>query len=134
MFYSRCRPAGDGRSRYSDRISDKSDMQHLLQSDLSALLLLVQKWSTLPPLPQRELRAVRRAPSPEEAPKNRQLKNHHSYNNYNADIISYRNIRHRLGMYITKQAEQEIYLIAQKKLRWCPPPKKIHTQLPKLWV
>src|SRR4029434_9026929 len=56
--------------------------------------------------------------------KNRQLKNHHSYNNYNADIISYRNIRHRLGMYITKQAEQEIYLIAQKKLRWCPPPKK----------
>src|SRR4029434_8882957 len=31
--------------------------------------------------------------------------NHHtgSYNNYNADIISFRNIRHRLGMYITKQ-------------------------------
>ena len=38
-------------------------------------------------------------------------------------------------MYITKQAEQEIYLIAQKKLRWCPPPPKnphIHPQLPKL--
>ena len=38
-------------------------------------------------------------------------------------------------MYITKQAEQEIYLIAQKKLRWCPPPQKkkhIHPQLPKL--
>ena len=37
-------------------------------------------------------------------------------------------------MYITKQAEQEIYLIAQKKLRWCPPLPKIHTQLPKLAV
>src|SRR4029434_6032527 len=34
-------------------------------------------------------------------------------------LFQYRNIRHRLGMYITKQAEQEIYLIAQKKLRWC---------------
>ena len=67
---------------------------------------------------------MRRAPTPVGAPKNRQLKNHHSYNNYNADIISYRNIRHRLGMYITKQAEQEIYLIARKKLRWYPPPKK----------
>lgn len=38
-------------------------------------------------------------------------------------LFQYRNIRHLLGMYITKQAEQEIYLIAQKKLRWCPPPK-----------
>ena len=50
-------------------------------------------------------------------------------------LFQYRNIRHLLGMYITKQAEQEIYLIAQKKLRWCPPPKKknhIHPQLPKL--
>src|SRR4029434_11278449 len=37
-------------------------------------------------------------------------------------LFQYRNIRHLLGMYITKQAEQEIYLIAQKKLRWCPPP------------
>src|SRR4029434_10043620 len=41
-------------------------------------------------------------------------------------------------MYITKQAEQEIYLIAQKKLRWCTPPKKqkkrIHTPLRKLAV
>src|SRR4029434_1792127 len=58
------------------------------------------------------------------APKNRQLKNHHSYNNYNPILFQYRNIRHLLGMYITKQAEQEIYLIAQKKLGWCPPPKK----------
>ena len=34
-------------------------------------------------------------------------------------------------MYITKQAEQEIYLIAQKKLRWCPPKKNTHsTSLP----
>ena len=51
-------------------------------------------------------------------------------------LFQYRNIRHLLGMYITKQAEQEIYLIAQKKLLWCPvhPPKKthIHPQLPKL--
>ena len=46
----------------------------------------------------------------------------------------YRNIRHRLGMYITKQAEQEIYLIAQKSYAGAPPPKQIHTQLPKLWV
>src|SRR4029434_7658837 len=45
-------------------------------------------------------------------------------------LFQYRNIRHLLGMYITKQAEQEIYLIVQKKLRWCPPKKK--TQLPKL--
>ena len=36
-------------------------------------------------------------------------------------LFQYRNIRHLLGMYITKQAEQEIYLIAQ-------------TQLPKLAV
>ena len=77
---------------------------------------------------------MRRAPTPVGAPKNRQLKNHHSYNNYNADIISFRNIRHRLGMYITKQAEQEIYLIAQKSYAGAPPPKQIHTQLPKLWV
>ena len=34
-------------------------------------------------------------------------------------------------MYITKQAEQEIYLISQKKLRWCI---KKQTQLPKLAV
>jgi len=27
-------------------------------------------------------------------------------------LFQYRNIRHLLGMYITKQAEQEIYLIA----------------------
>jgi len=47
-----------------------------------------------------------------------------------------RNIRHILGMYITKQAEQERYLIAQKKLRWCPPPpkKQKYIQLPKLAV
>ena len=37
-------------------------------------------------------------------------------------LFQYRNIRHLLGMYITKQAEQEIYLIAQKKLLWSPPP------------
>ena len=30
-------------------------------------------------------------------------------------LFQYRNIRHLLGMYITKQAEHEIYLIAQKK-------------------
>lgn len=42
-------------------------------------------------------------------------------------LFQYRNIRHLLGMYITKQAEQEIYLIAQKKLRWCPPPQKKYT-------
>jgi len=33
-------------------------------------------------------------------------------------LFQYRNIRHLLGMYITKQAEQEIYLIAQKKVRF----------------
>ena len=45
-------------------------------------------------------------------------------------------MRHTLlGMFVTKQAEQEIYFIAQKKLRWCSPPKKlIHTQLSKLAV
>ena len=37
-------------------------------------------------------------------------------------LFQYRNIRHLLGMYITKQAEQEIYLIAQKKLGWGPLP------------
>jgi len=30
-------------------------------------------------------------------------------------LFQYRNIKHLLGMYITKQAEQEIYGIAQKK-------------------
>ena len=35
-------------------------------------------------------------------------------------------------MYITKQAEQEIYLIAKKNYAGAPP--KIHTQLPKLAV
>jgi len=28
-------------------------------------------------------------------------------------LFQYRNIRHLLGMYVTKQAEQEIYLIAR---------------------
>ena len=44
-------------------------------------------------------------------------------------LFQYRNIRHLLGMYITKQAEQEIYLIAQKVMM-VPPA----TQLPKLAV
>ena len=46
------------------------------------------------------------------------------------------NIRHLLCMHITKQAEQDTYLIAQNKLQWCPPPatKQIHTQLPKFAV
>ena len=71
---------------------------------------------------------MRRAPSPEGAPKNRQLKNHHSYNNYNPILFQYINIRHLLGMYITKQAEQEIYLIAKKKSYDSAPPKtNIHS-------
>ena len=40
-------------------------------------------------------------------------------------LFQYRNIRHDLGMYITKQAEQEMYLIAQGSTN-------THTQLPKL--
>jgi len=40
-------------------------------------------------------------------------------------LFQYRNIRHLLGMYITKQAEQEIYLITQHPPRrrrspWVP--------------
>src|SRR4029434_6643406 len=65
------------------------------------------------------LRAVRRAPTPVGAPKNRQLKNHHSYNNYNADIISFRNIRH---VYHKTGRTRDIFNCS-KKLRWCPPPK-----------
>jgi len=34
-------------------------------------------------------------------------------------LFQYRNIRHLFGMYITKQAEQERYLIAQTKSPWC---------------
>ena len=34
-------------------------------------------------------------------------------------LIPYRTIRHFLGMYITKQAEQEIYLIAQESNDGC---------------
>ena len=37
-------------------------------------------------------------------------------------LFQYRNIRHLLAMHITKQAEQEIYLIAQKKVTMVPPP------------
>jgi len=33
-------------------------------------------------------------------------------------LFQYRNIRHLLGMYVTKQAEQERGLIALNKLRW----------------
>ena len=44
-------------------------------------------------------------------------------------LFQYRNIRHFLGMYIAKQAEQEIYLIAQESNDGAPP-KHTHTQLP----
>ena len=47
-------------------------------------------------------------------------------------FFQYRNIRHILGMYITKQAEQEIYLIAQESNDGAPP---THAQLLKLpWM
>ena len=50
-------------------------------------------------------------------------------------LFQYRNIRHLLAMHITKQAEQEIYLIAQKKnSKGPPPPPQIHMQHPKLAV
>ena len=50
-------------------------------------------------------------------------------------LFQYRNIRHLLAMHITKQAEQEIYLIAQKKVTMVPPPPtKIHMKNPKLAV
>ena len=50
-------------------------------------------------------------------------------------LFQYRNIKHILGMYITKQAEQEIYLIAQESNDGAPPhPKHTHNQIPKLPV
>ena len=49
-------------------------------------------------------------------------------------LFQYRNIKHLLAMHITKQAEQEIYLIAQKKVTMVPPPPQIHMQHPKLAV
>jgi len=53
--------------------------------------------------------AVRRVPSPEGAPKNRQLKKIGIVMIIIMPILfQSRNIRHLLGMYITKQAEQEI--------------------------
>ena len=42
-------------------------------------------------------------------------------------LFQYRNIRHLLAMHITKQAEQEIYLIAQKKVTMVPPPPHKYT-------
>ena len=42
-------------------------------------------------------------------------------------LFQYRNIRHLLGMYITKQAEQEIYLIAQKSYAGAPPKTNTHS-------
>src|SRR4029434_108281 len=44
-------------------------------------------------------------------------------------LFQYINIRHLLGMYITKQAEQEIYLISQKSYDGAPPfpPKKTNS-------
>src|SRR4029434_10510982 len=46
-------------------------------------------------------------------------------------LFQYRNIRDLLGMYITKQAEQEIYLIKLKKsYAGAPPPKKYTLNFP----
>ena len=70
--------------------------------------------STALPLPPHASRAERRAPSAEGAPKTSLMKSHHSHIIIMPILFQYRNIRHFLGMYITKQVEQEIYLLLKK--------------------